>query len=226
MPSVKEVEKEAFIWCRALTCIECGKLERVREFAFYSCESLRGIDLPSIKIVQSSAFGGCKSLTNAKFGKDLKSLRSMAFYNCTSLERIALPLKDGMITDDNIFQACEKLNHVDLVGGVYETVDALLLLEEWKNDMNEEIDAIKQILPNTSAGTARYANMNEAGGKAQAIRTWIRSVRRKYTHYKSQHRRCVNEATTILQPALPNDILFKNVLPFVELPSDTFEGED
>eukprot|EP00984_Skeletonema_dohrnii_P036697 scaffold37966_cov461-Skeletonema_dohrnii-CCMP3373.AAC.1 len=70
-----------------------------------------------------------------------------AFVNCRSLERITIPLKDGMITHDNLFAGCKKLNHVDLVGGeVHETI-AALLMEEWRNEMKEEIDSINQILP-------------------------------------------------------------------------------
>ena len=117
---------------------------------------------------------------------------------------------------------CFNLQHVDLIGGVHETV-AALLLEEWKNDMNGEIDSINQILPNAPAGECRpFATLGE---KAEAIRTWISSVLRKYTHYKSEHRRCVNEAAATLKLTLPHDIMLKNILPFVELPSDTSEGE-
>ena len=44
------------------------------------------------------------------------------------------------------------MNRVDLIRGVYETV-AALLMEEWKNDMDDEIDAINHILPNTPASS-------------------------------------------------------------------------
>ena len=45
---------------------------------------------------------------------------------------------------------------------------------------------------------------------------------------ESEHRRYLNVAATALQPALPNDIVLKNILPFLalELPSHTFEGEN
>ena len=120
----------------------------------------------------------------------------MLFYGCRSLERITLPLKDGMITSDDTFQRCDKLNHVDLVGGVHETV-AALLIEQWKNDIIEEIDTIGQILRNTRAGDFR-----EVGGKALAIRGWITSVLRKYNKYKSKHCRYLNVAAAALQQAL------------------------
>ena len=222
MPGVKEIECYAFYGCKALSYIECGKLEIIREWAFNLCQSLRSIDLPSIKIVERSAFACCSNLINVYFGKELETLDYGAFRFCISLERIALPLKDGLITSDGIFQMCVKLNNVDLVGGVDETVTALLM-EEWQTDMNEEIDSINQILLSTSAGTNRYL---ATGGKAQAIRAWITTLLRKIIYYKAEHRSCLNEATTALKSSLPNDIVFKNILPFVELPSYTFDGED
>ena len=124
-----------------------------------------------------------------------------------------------MISVRDTFRCCKKFNHVDLVGGVHEVIDALLL-EEWKSDMNEEIDTISRILPDTHPG-----NDNDVG-KVQAIQTWIRSVLRKYTHYKAEHRRYVNEAAAALELVLPNDVMLENVLPFLELPSDTCAADD
>ena len=222
MPGVKKVGSSAFNYCRALNYIECGKLEIIGEEAFSCCHALRSIDLPSIKIVEKYAFDNCTKLTNAKFGKGLESLGAGAFFRCPSLERIALPLKDDMVAFDNTFRMCVKLNNIDLVEGVHETV-AALLLEKWKNDINGEIAAINRILPNTPAGTSNHLDVGE---KAQAIWKWIGSVLGKIVHYKAKHRRCLNVAAATLQPALPNDILLKSIFPFIELPSHTFQGED
>jgi len=222
MPGVKEVEENVFYECKALMDVECGKLEIIGEGAFDHCYSLRSIDLSSVMTVEELAFYYCRSLTNIKFGDKLESIGAGAFRNCTSLERITIPLKDGMITDNDIFRGCEKMKHVDLVGGVHETI-AALLLEGWKNVMSEEIDAINQILPTTPAGGNRYLEFGEI---AQAVRLWIRSVLRNIIDYIAQHHRYLNEAANTLQLALPSDIVFKNVLPFLELPSYTFHGED
>ena len=90
--------------------------------------------------------------------------------------------------------------------------------------MNEEIEAINQILPNTRAGGR---NDDDIGEKAQAIRRWIRSVLRKIIHYQAEHQRVLNEATTTLELVIPHyDIVMNNVLPFLQLPSCTFEVED
>eukprot|EP00984_Skeletonema_dohrnii_P009054 scaffold3399_cov79-Skeletonema_dohrnii-CCMP3373.AAC.3 len=223
MPGVEVVKNYAFYDCEALAIVECGKLERIGRGAFGCCKSLRSINLPSAKIVEGGAFSNCTALTKVEFGKELESIGRAAFDRCTSLERIIIPLKDGMITTDNTFQRCIKLIHVDLVEGeVLRGTIAALLLEDWRNVMGVEIDSINQILSNTHAGSFG----DDDGEKARAIRRWIRSVLGKIVHYKAQHRSYLNEAAAALQLDLPNDIVNKNVLPFLELPSYTFEGED
>eukprot|EP00985_Skeletonema_marinoi_P035456 scaffold46609_cov124-Skeletonema_marinoi.AAC.1 len=86
--------------------------------------------------------------------------------------------------------------------------------------MNAKIDSINLILPNTSAGgwDEDGPRWNEPE-KAQAIRTWIRSVLRQILHYKAEHQRLLDEeVATTLQLVLPQDIVMNNVLPFLELP--------
>eukprot|EP00985_Skeletonema_marinoi_P014762 scaffold7522_cov202-Skeletonema_marinoi.AAC.17 len=223
MPGVVVVEASAFMNCKALTDVECGKLELIKVRAFSRCTSLRSITLPSAKIVEGKAFSGCEALTDVKFGSKLDRIEAEAFGFCPSLERITIPLKDGLITHDNLFAGCLDLVHVDLVEGELHETIADLQLEEWRNDMNEEIVSINRILPTASAG--RWGR--DEGEKAQALRTWIRSVLRKIIHYQAEHQRLLDEeAATTLQLALPQDIVMNNVLPFLELPSYTFEVED
>ena len=248
MPGVKEVEHEAFYDCPALSDVECDKLEIIGEGAFARCKSLRSFNLPSVKIVEACAFIRCKALVNVKFGKKLESISDRAFRNCTSLERITLPLKDDMI-NDNIFQGCVNLKHVDLVeGAILHKAIAAFQMMEWRNNMYREIDAISQILPTTYGGTSF---LNDMGGKAEAIRTWITNVLRNIIHYKAEHHRYLKEATITLELALwkkrlteiniPEgdeegrakcrvkcgaDIVIKNVLPFLELPPCTYKMKD
>eukprot|EP00984_Skeletonema_dohrnii_P024420 scaffold13533_cov90-Skeletonema_dohrnii-CCMP3373.AAC.5 len=225
MPGVEVVEEEAFDGCEALTYVECGKLEIIGNYAFESCKSLGSIKLPSAKTVEGWAFCDCHALTNVKFGKELESIEDGAFYRCPSLERITIPLKDGIITNDDTFQGCHNLKHVDLVEeAVLRDTIAALLLEEWKNDMDREMLSINQILPTTPAGSGY--DSSDVGGKARAVRMWISSVLRKIIHYKAEHHLLLNEASTTLQHALPQDIVMNNVLPFLELPSYTFKVGD
>ena len=124
------------------------------------------------------------------------------------------------------------MNRVDLVEGELGGTVAALQLEEWRNDMDDEIDSINRILPNTWAG--EYGDDGEGrffwdgGEKAEVIRTWIRSVLQKIVHYKAEHRRILSEAATAIQLQfdLPHDIITNNVLPFLALPSRTFDGEN
>jgi hypothetical protein len=192
---------------------------------------LRNINLPSVNIVERFAFAGCEALTDVKFGDKLETIGGRAFGNCRSLERITLPLKYDMIEDDDddddyykdVFQGCDNLRHVDLLGGVHEFV-ADLPLDEWKNDMNAKINSINQILPNTPAGYYYYDYDDDyvevAGEKGRAIQTWIRSVLHKLDDYKQQHRNLLTEATTILveEVGLPREIVMNYIPPCLQLP--------
>ena len=227
MPGVKIVEWRAFCECEALTDVKCGKLEIIREAAFRGCKSLRSINLPSAEIVEGLAFKFCDALTQASFGNKLESFGVKAFNDCRSMERISIPLTDDMITDESIFQGCDNLKHVDLVEGSRHETIAALHLEDWRNDMNEEIDRINRILPTAPGGGYDAArNFWDEGGKARTIRVWIRSVLRKIVHYREEHQRILIEAASTLKFALPTDIVTNNVLSFVELPSYTLEVED
>ena len=232
MPNVKIVGGSAFYDCADLEDVECDKLEIIEDEAFSGFELLRSINLPSARIVCRMALGFCEALTDVKFGNRLEEIEEISFCNCKSLERITIPLKDGLFSDDNIFQACESLRQVDLIEGeVHETI-AALHFEEWRNDMNEEIDSINQILPHVSAGEVWGEDVDsdemDPGEKARTIRRWIRSVLDKIILYQAEHRRLLEEdVVTILEHLIPNDdIKRNNVLPFLELPSYTFERDD
>jgi hypothetical protein len=251
MRGVTIVERWAFKYCNDLTDVECDKLERIGYRAFASCKSLRNINLPSVNIVEQEAFASCnlrninlpsaeivkrfafhecEALTDVKFGDKLETIGLRAFGNCPSLERITLPLKDDMIDDDDddddyedVFQGCDNLRHVDLLGGVHEFVPALHM-DDWKNDMNAKINSINQILLNTPAGYYYYDYDGDyvevAGGKGRAIQTWIRSVLHKLDDYEQQHRNLLTEATTILveEVGLPQELVINNILPCLQLP--------
>eukprot|EP00985_Skeletonema_marinoi_P027623 scaffold22977_cov84-Skeletonema_marinoi.AAC.1 len=74
-------------------------------------------------------------------------------------------------------------------------------MEKWRKDMNEAIDSINQILPDTPAGYEDY-NDDDVGEKAFAIREWITNVLQKFAHYQKQHRRLVKEAMTTVELAM------------------------
>ena len=88
--------------------------------------------------------------------------------------------------------------------------------------MNEVIDSIYRILPNARAGYWDDDDDQDDGEKAQAIRTWIRSILFKIIHYQGEHRNILVDVATTLQLALPHDIVMNNVLPFLELPPHTW----
>jgi len=206
--------------------VEFGKLEIIGEGAFYKCTSLRIINLPSAWIVKESAFESCGALVDVKFGRKLKRIVERAFINCESLEGITIPLKRGLIIDDGAFQGCGCLEHIHLIeGDLHETI-AALHMEEWRNGMDDEIDSINETLPDTDAGWGDDYGGN-LGQKALMIRGWIRSLIVEINYYITEHRRLLDEdVATTLELILPAEIVMNNVLPFLELPSHTFEVEE
>ena len=224
MPGVKEVELGAFSGCTALSYIECDRLEIIGAGAFTHCDSFRVINLPSARTVEAGAFDFCEALTAVNFGRELETIEWMTFCECRSMEQIRIPLKGGLFTDDDVFIGCEKLKHVELCG-LPEFISALQL-EGWRYDVNKEIDSFNQILQKAPPGHySRYLDeeLIIEGEKVQVIETMIASVIGKLMYYRAEHQRLLNEAATSLMPlALPQDIVFKSVLPFLELPSNYF----
>ena len=223
IPGVIVVGEDVFFDCNNLVFIECGKLERVGIHAFSGCKSLTSINLPSAITVEIGAFFDCPAMIEATFGKDLESIGLGALSYCKSLGSVTIPLKNGLLGEDdlNIFAMCVNLKRVNLVEDeALRDISDALLLESWRDNLNEALDSINQTLPNVAARSVHD------GGKTIAIRGWIRSVRRKIMHYKVAHRELLNVAAAVLQLSLPNDTVMNNVLPFLELPAHTFDGED
>ncbi len=113
------------------------------------------------------------------------------------LRRIAIPLKDNLFSPHHSdqytqFNQCDHLKTVDLVGveRIHKTISSLLL-ESWKDEMNQEIDRINQVLPNTPPRE-----------KADAIRLWITSVINRMAHFKAEHNALLRDDMTQLELAL------------------------
>jgi len=186
---VKIVKEAAFQFCIRVTDVEFGdKLETIEEYAFYSCTALKNIKMPSARDIGRAAFAHCYELSDVECGEPLETLQEGAFRYCRKLKRIALPLKDDMI-EDRVFGECPMLTTVDVVGGIHNTV-ASLHMESWRNEMNDEINRINQVLPTIT------------GDKTPAIQQWMGSAFHRLDHYKAEHQKLLKEATTLLELAL------------------------
>jgi hypothetical protein len=247
LPGVKEVGYLAFNNCTALTDVEFGdKLETIRGSAFVGC-SLQKIKIPTVRTIEQGAFADCKQLTDVEL-PDIEIIGQHAFNRCPRLQRIAIPLKDSMFHLATIhrrctqFDYCENLTTVYLVGveEIHKTISSLLL-ESWRDEMNQVIDRINQVLPNTPVDE-----------KADRIRLWIISAINRMEHYKAEHNRLLKQDMTQLELAVWKakideeergvdersakkakidvdtirkeqritsgaDIIIKNVLPFLQL---------
>jgi hypothetical protein len=222
MPGVIEVGAQAFSTCPVLTDVECGKLEIIKNNAFGGC-GLSSISLPSARIVGRWAFNHCIDLTDVKFGSKLGRIEEGVFYQCAYLERITIPLKDGLIAEDSIFQVCHNLKHVDLIDGELNETIVALQFKQWGNYVRREIDSINQILPTTYAGYFIDDEHEGYGEKARVIRKWIRSVLGQIIFYQARHQQILNDAASTIRLVLPGDVVMNNVLSFLKLPPHTFE---
>eukprot|EP00985_Skeletonema_marinoi_P008339 scaffold3761_cov81-Skeletonema_marinoi.AAC.4 len=90
----------------------------------------------------------------------------------------------------NQFDEYVNLTSIDLVGRVHITISSLLL-ESWRDDMNQEIDRINQTLPKTGSS-----------GKAAEISNWMQHIIARMEYYKTEHNRLLKEHMTQLELAL------------------------
>ena len=188
MLGVRIIKKGAFNHCACLTDVEFGdKLETIEESAFHSCYSLRSIVMPCVRNIGKWAFSKCGKLTDLELPDGLGRLEEDAFSECRQLERVTMPLKD---TSYYAFTQCKNITSVQLAGGIQSTV-ATLHMESWRNEMNDEINRINQVLPNTD----HYL-------RPVKLEQWMESVIRQLNHYKSEHHEVLKEATTMLELAL------------------------
>mmetsp|Transcript_29459 Transcript_29459/g.59239 ORF Transcript_29459/g.59239 Transcript_29459/m.59239 type:complete len:311 (-) Transcript_29459:84-1016(-) len=190
LSSVVGIGMLAFGGCRTLTDVDFGsKLEEIGYGAFCGCSSLRRLHFPSVFLIDPLAFQGCVEVTDVEFSVWLQRIGSCAFKGCTKLQRIVMPL-DVDIIKDEVFDRCENLTKVELVGEIHEIVP-YLSLKSWREAVYEQIDYINQVLPNTPA--------NE---KTEEIKEWMESVKDSYEYYKAVHFCWVEDVTTLLELAL------------------------
>jgi hypothetical protein len=199
MQGVVEIEDRAFCGCSALIELKFDKLEIIGNSAFHCCRSLRSINMPSIRRIEGGAFSRCYALTDVVFGVKLERIEDSAFV-CTALRHIVIPLKDNLIIANSSFNNCKDFSRVDILDeGIHKTISSLHM-EQWRNEMEEEIDRINQTLPNAPAAVE----------KAGMIQQWITRVHSRKEHYKSEHNMLVKEAVVSLELALWKANLHEN----------------
>ncbi len=193
LSGVRVIEGWAFMDCSSLEDMDFGdQIETIGNAAFIRCKSLRDINLRTGREIGEYAFYDCIQATSVELPGCLERIGKCAFNNCPSLRRIATPFD---MLDDNVFgfNQCDNLSQVDIVGKIQRNVSSLPL-ERWRNEMNEEINRINRILPNTAA-----------------IEQWKRSVVCKMEHKQ------LTEAISLLELALWKAQLDKSKEEVVEV---------
>ena len=189
---VKSLEREAFYDCISLGEVEFGnELETIKEYAFFGCYSIQYLNIPSVLSIERGAFQKCTSITDAELSGDLESIGESAFRSCRALTRIAIPFNVEMILEySNLFDHCENLERVDIIGEIERTI-ASLHLESWRSSIFEVINHINIILP-----------LTHHSRKTEEVQSWIQQVKNTIVQYKSSHNMLLKEATTLLELAV------------------------
>ena len=186
---IRIIKEGAFNYCTGLTDVEFGdKLETIEHCAFFFCKAMTKIRMPSVRTVGRLVFSNCYEISYVECGQALRALEEYAFQCCFKLKRISLPLKDSIFEND-VFDCCPKLDAVDLVGEIHQTV-ACLHMGSWRSEINIEINRINSLLPTITAE------------KTPAIQQWMESVIDRLDNYKAEHHQMLMEATTLLELAL------------------------
>ncbi len=112
---IKNIEKEAFIYCYNLTEISLPEgLNNIEDGTFSGCKSLKEMTIPEgIRRIGSQAFRGCHSIKELILPKSLSSIGSDAFMECSSLKEITIPEGTSSI-GDQAFYKCINLKEITL----------------------------------------------------------------------------------------------------------------
>ncbi len=187
---VRVIEQNAFYNCVALANVEFGdKLEIIGQYAFSSCYSLRNINIPKVRSMGLGVFWNCAELIDVTLSEDLEHMGRFTFSICPRLRRITLPLND-YVFGDTAFDECNDLSHIELVGWINKDVSSLLL-ESWRNEMQDEINQINLDLPTV-----------DTDRKTAVAQQWLDRVFERYQYYRSKHYTLLKEGMTLLELAL------------------------
>jgi hypothetical protein len=123
-PSVKEIQKKAFIYCESLVEVEFSEgLQVIGESAFQGCRELKRIKIPSAHVViKSGAFQACSGLDSVELPEGLQVIGRSWFLGCTSLTTVNVPSSVIEIQDD-AFSRCTSLTSLDLPKGLQSIGD-------------------------------------------------------------------------------------------------------
>lgn len=142
LPStIKDIGKAAFSGCRSLLSVNIPDgITIIHEYTFEGCKELSSITIPNtVSVIGEQSFNGCESLSSINLenisaireyafcGSSIKELQinrdakieigEHAFAHCDSLHSVNLSSKESVVTGDEAFARCQKLQCVKIAGG-------------------------------------------------------------------------------------------------------------
>ncbi|KAK1733346.1 hypothetical protein QTG54_015905 [Skeletonema marinoi] len=164
----------------------------------------------SLTVIPAAAFRANRKIEEVKCHDRVKTVGGSAFVNCPSLRRVIMPGVE--VIEQYAFCDCKALMYVECdklerIGrGAFAWCESLTSIN---------LPSAKIVKLRAFASCKALTNIN-FGKELESIEDGA----------FAQHQSFLNEAATTLQHTLPQDIMVNNVLPFLELPSYTFEVGD
>ena len=116
--SATSVDKEAFGYCRNLTCVTIpNSVTSIGSSAFCDCIGVTGVNYNATNCTSMGSsnypvFSGCSSLTTLNLGDNVQNIPDYAFYGCSGLTSVTIP-KSVTSVGNSAFSGCTSLTEVN-----------------------------------------------------------------------------------------------------------------
>jgi len=227
---LETIGTSAFGHCTSLRHVKIPSIRAIGEYAFYLCIILTDAEFGTgLESIGNMAFDKCFSLQRIAI-----PLNAYMFTFDNDEERYTQ------------FDGCDELVTVDIVGEIRKTISHLSL-QRWRNEMNQEINRINQFLPTTRAFDkvrmidewiqsilrrmehykAEHHNLLKEATTLLELALWKAKLRQDeekdsfdFDTTKPKIARIdVGNARQEARVTCGADIIVKDVLPFLKLPS-------
>ena len=169
-------------------------LLELEDHAFHELYPLRRVKFWGVQRIGRHAFS-FSGLIRADFGPPLQSIGGSAFCGCRRLQTIAIPLKRSLFADLSVFDSCDRLRRVNLVGSIHLVLSSLHF-EVWRRQLSEAINGINLILPNASPRAKTFA-----------IQNWMRELVEMIDGYRNEQSNLLMVIENDFQGMFPTGVL-------------------
>ena len=116
--SLKEIGKECFKDCKALTALSLPKgVTVIPDGMCEGCTALEAVEAPGLRSIGSRAFYECRSLVSVPGSETLTEIGDTAFYGCQSLQGLSIS-ENVTSVGEAAFENCTAITFVEINAGL------------------------------------------------------------------------------------------------------------